>query len=950
MLFFLFLTLPNSTNLFGQIVIKERVKIEPRSKAKHLNTTTSLSENYSVSFDVFWDLPDIEVSSSLVYPSNYPNSGANGWETGGGPQIITLSGNETGLFFMFQFKANLEEFEECTVNYSISLDGDVVQYGSNKLVGSKYDIPYVNVVFSPPVANDFNFNINRNLSCNNYYASLSVTPIFNDLDQYWRTDKPITFSIISDAGLVSFANGETDEIIGSIIEVTAGDLINKYLHINNPSSPSDPISISIEANANGIIKEINTGIISIVQGEFLEDRYQIIKNESVKISAWLSNTYCDQIIDIPEGTTFTAEIMNGMNFGKLINLHTNEVGDILSNIASNNNLLELEFLADEDEPISESSIFIRISCSIPNIQPLELDLLIKPTELIVEVEPKTLAPGDTANVLLKYKKSDGTLLDFPTDQTFDIKFADGEEFGNFLLVDGEIVGKSFYDIESGFKLIAEDSITEDNAEMSLKVTTFFFPEDNAAQIEPTNSKKSKKSGNKDKINFIEPIYGVANVKIKNLTILLGEAKYYQAKQNTATNELKIEEIQPDANGVPQQNTGSDGDWTWLIENVWDTNPVEIVEGTDYGERKGVYWEREKQMFDGNNLPTSLIRLVGRYWHEDSTYVVKLHAQNNIGSVDIDIKVIAPNRLGNQDNVARNIDDIEYNLDSLVIYYGGLYGIPPQLLKAQIKHESNFYPAYRYEPILDMKLQDRLPTLSAMQANAYWVSETGRIGEPEPPTDAANLRDGALNLIQYPNTYQTIWEYFDSHRNLYETYLVTTFDDTYPAFEDSIKAKYIDLNISVSNDLIEQEARDSLWHHVRYNYRGGFENHTAQTRIVASYGKLQLVYFDGIYENRYPNDLQTTSIPERLYTPERLNNTEHYYFSFSVKHLISKFNSPNHWNFYQEANWAEGFERTWRKVLNNYNGNDAEYGSRGCAVVDYGSKIMCWYNQLYFAIK
>ncbi|MEJ2615699.1 MAG: hypothetical protein P8Z35_12130, partial [Ignavibacteriaceae bacterium] len=105
------------------------------------------------------------------------------------------------------------------------------------------------------------------------------------------------------------------------------------------------------------------------------------------------------------------------------------------------------------------------------------------------------------------------------------------------------------------------------------------------------------------------------------TILLGETKYYQVKYpDPLSNKLLIEEVKPGSDGVPELNGG-------LASDVWGNNPVKVDTGKNYGKRMGVYWETEKPVWDGNtnkgNLAKGLIRLVGRYWTKDSTYIVTL---------------------------------------------------------------------------------------------------------------------------------------------------------------------------------------------------------------------------------------------------------------------------------------------------------------------------------------
>jgi len=675
----------------------------------------------------------------------------------------------------------------------------------------------------------------------------------------------------------------------------------------------------------------------------------------------------------PEDVKFNVSIEEGTEYAKLIRetfdgfAYLRDTSASLSGLDNTN--YELFLAACGEEPKDTATVKLRYSTTDNSIAAIDKVIKIVKNStypIKVNIEPAELMPGDTALITLERRVSTFPIHDpfnvqyepFETNQLFDINIEEGKNFGTIFSVEKNDTSDEFKQVTDGLYFIANDTINNENKEISIRVKTILYYFDGvlASSEKKTPVSVSKNKGkNSTAIIFVPPtseeIFGIGKVSIGEDVneIMLGETKYFQAKYpDPTTNELVIEEVEVDENGLPALDGG-------LAQNVWGDNPVIIINDSDTsGQRNGVYWETQKPMPNGENLTDGLIRVIGRYWHQDSSYVVKLKAGRNNDSAEVKIKVIAPSMLGTTNNTAMNIDNEEYNLDSLVIYYGGLYGIAPQLIKSLMHHESNFHPGYRYEPILDMRYQNTQEILAVMQANAYWISEPNNIGEPAPPENVSNLRDGALNQIQYPNSVQTIWEYFDDHRNLYENFLVRIFDETYPEFIDSIEANYRDLNITVSDEIIEQEARDSLWYHVRYNYHGGFENHIAQTRIIASYGKLQLVYYNGITEasRGYPNDFQTTPISERHNPPERLNNTEHYYFSFALRHLIAKFWSPNRWNFYQEGNWTEGYERTWRKVLNNYNGNLSGYGSGGCTqrVDDYGSVIMCWYNQLYYAIN
>ncbi|HCY75415.1 MAG TPA: hypothetical protein DHV28_05800 [Ignavibacteriales bacterium] len=52
-----------------------------------------------------------------------------------------------------------------------------------------------------------------------------------------------------------------------------------------------------------------------------------------------------------------------------------------------------------------------------------------PTEIVVTIDPPLILPGDTANVIIKNKLADGTLIDFPPTQKFEAAMLDGCIYG-----------------------------------------------------------------------------------------------------------------------------------------------------------------------------------------------------------------------------------------------------------------------------------------------------------------------------------------------------------------------------------------------------------------------------------------------------------------------------------------------------------------------------------------
>jgi hypothetical protein len=97
---------------------------------------------------------------------------------------------------------------------------------------------------------------------------------------------------------------------------------------------------------------------------------------------------------------------------------------------------------------------------------------IKPAlfDLIVETDPKIIAPGDTAIVTVKRRTDYGT-EEFNSDQSFDVWIVEGSNYG--LLLDSLTgnSGSSLTGAVNRFRIVANDSIDVDSTKISIKVTT-----------------------------------------------------------------------------------------------------------------------------------------------------------------------------------------------------------------------------------------------------------------------------------------------------------------------------------------------------------------------------------------------------------------------------------------------------------------------------------------------
>jgi hypothetical protein len=401
-----------------------------------------------------------------------------------------------------------------------------------------------------------------------------------------------------------------------------------------------------------------------------------------------------------------------------------------------------------------------------------------------------------------------------------------------------------------------------------------------------------------------------------LTILLGETKYFRARNHpTQADRLIIEETaEPELDGA-------------IAEDVWVSDPVAVVSGDGHGRKMGVYWEKEKPILGDttNLLPRGLIRVVGRYWHPDSVYKVKLSANYQGRQGRVTLEVLQPSRLGDGQLAERfrtgiTVNSVRYNIDSVCIHWGGLHGFPPQHIKGQYSSESVYddalqavAPAYRYEPwtaeFSDAVRNERL--------GHFWVDTDMGTGDPVP--NHANTR-----YMSYVNTPHSVWYFIEQYSTvvfnqspagyvLFGRFQQATGRLTFPNYRRPTREysrirrgiyRNLNLDPSVENQQANLLARQTFIQYMSAEYLGGLTNRPAQSRIASSYGPLQIMYTTAL-ERDYGRGAQAP--------PEYLNVLDTF-FPFAMDHMLSLLRRQTQ----ADHNWNRGWESTIRSVYGGWN--------------------------------
>jgi hypothetical protein len=286
-------------------------------------------------------------------------------------------------------------------------------------------------------------------------------------------------------------------------------------------------------------------------------------------------------------------------------------------------------------------------------------------------------------------------------------------------------------------------------------------------------------------------------------------------------------------------------------------------------------------------------------------------------------------------MSRDVFDNPTNIDSICVYYGGIYGIPPNFLKGQMLKEAGkmdlpggekgFAPSYRYEPftIQLSKSWKKDPRYNG----GLWVVDPNRTSREMGTGKEVPIHQNVQDM-PYPRSPETVWDILCDHSELvnvgsdksHRVYgkRLPSGKMIFPNQYEEINEKYIKfLNASKKyNDFLnvngaiaslfsrkskEEIAREKMIEYLRDKWNKGAKNMVAQTRLASSYGLLQMLYSTAVEakEMSYPSKDPNIS-------PEDFNvtDTNMTYCLKYMKKLLQKYLTTT---VEGNGNWPHGFE-------------------------------------------
>ncbi|MEJ2054204.1 MAG: hypothetical protein P8X42_09815 [Calditrichaceae bacterium] len=199
---------------------------------------------------------------------------------------------------------------------------------------------------------------------------------------------------------------------------------NKYMINFDQEEPVDTALVS--CTVTGVLSGcVHTTNYIVVRPQFTLDIYydsRIRYGEQSYIYIDALNQCGSINPSLPNSVTYSLSIISGSQYGRLLNSNTNDLGTTLEGINHDDGFLDgIEFVAEGTSPDSTVDVLIRVSTSDTQIQSQDLIIHIEPiSEIIVLPTPSIIAPGDTADIELRKRMADGSLLNFAEGTLFDI--------------------------------------------------------------------------------------------------------------------------------------------------------------------------------------------------------------------------------------------------------------------------------------------------------------------------------------------------------------------------------------------------------------------------------------------------------------------------------------------------------------------------------------------------
>lgn len=199
----------------------------------------------------------------------------------------------------------------------------------------------------------------------------------------------------------------------------------------------------------------------------LSDTIDYGKTQRVWIDPVLDNG-CIPFYADPE-ITYEIEILEGKKYATLIDIFNGTKTKKLTGYYAYCGSTVFDIKAEGNSPPHVFPLTIKMTASNPEAATKTMIIYFNPSPLYVYTNPEIVGVSDTVEVIIPKRNNDGTLENFPEEQTFELAVLDGCVNGNILV--GDSLGVYFSDAQLPIYFVAADSLAGDSGIVRLRVGT-----------------------------------------------------------------------------------------------------------------------------------------------------------------------------------------------------------------------------------------------------------------------------------------------------------------------------------------------------------------------------------------------------------------------------------------------------------------------------------------------
>lgn len=466
------LLLPNSSNLFGQVVIKERVEIEP-SKTTPSKTSTTVSETHTLKAVVPWDgSEDVRVKIKIEnsFTGEFVESG---YDYSGNAEVSMTATKARG----YSVDVNIQGYYNYGDVWVDILMAHIVEiYADGKLYSTGGTIRpwFSKLIFSSD---------ENELSCSGQTDIIFGEEAYKGDIAGTFVNNTVKLSIIGGDDVLLFYDNQLGVNLGSSATY---DYLNYHdidLKLNAPYIEENDKEVIITAEMDG---HLLTDTLTIkTTKEYTEysinppsnSRPNVYRGDLRSFTATTSRGgSCGfEYETLPEEIKYNLVITKGGEHGYISFKQSSDStisGTDLYDLENSYGRIRFKYQS-YFEPFTKDTVIINISTTDSDIEPVDVELYLAPNPFYVYSDPDPVTTGDTTKIIMKQFVDSVGYVDFPEDHEFYILLWEGYKYGDLY---SSFADKThdwyFEDTPGDFSFVAVDNIDEDYATVLVWVETF----------------------------------------------------------------------------------------------------------------------------------------------------------------------------------------------------------------------------------------------------------------------------------------------------------------------------------------------------------------------------------------------------------------------------------------------------------------------------------------------